>query len=389
MKILFIAPQPFFRVRGTPINVRNVLRVLGEAGHEVDLLCYPWGEDLDIPGVTIHRSPRLPGMREPKIGISLSKFPLDFLMFFHALGLCWKNRYDLIHAVEEAAFFGVWLSRIFRCRLIYDVDSSISDQLRDSRSILFRPLASLAERFEKSAIRRSAFVLTVCGSLTERVKQLVPDAKTIQIEDAPLQSSFQEDAEAAAKLRDELGLGADPVVVYTGNLESYQGVDLLLRAVNIARRQKPDIRCVIVGGEPGEIERMKKVADSLDLAKACVFAGKRPMEEMSSFMTLATVLASPRTKGTNTALKIYTYMQSGKPIVATRLATHTQVLDDSSAVLVLPQPDDFAAGIVRALKEPLLADVLGREAKARVASQFSQSSFRHRVRTAYQDLSDK
>jgi len=386
MKILFISPQPFFRIRGTPINVRNVVTVLAEAGHHVDLLCYPWGEDIDIPGVQIIRSPRIPGIRDVKIGPSLAKFPLDALMFFKALGMCSKKRYDLIHAVEEAAFFSVWLKKLFKCRLVYDVDSGMSDQLRDSRIFFLRSLASIEEWFEKITIRNSTFVLTVCESLTDRVKELVPDARVVQIEDAPLQSSFQSDKDGAAALREEYALGTRPVVVYTGNLEKYQGVELLLRAVSIVRRQRDDVRCVIVGGEPPQIARLKKIADSLDMSSACIFAGKRPVDEMAKFMTMADVLVSPRTKGVNTALKIYTYMQSGKPIVATRLPTHTQVLDEKCAILVLPQADDLAAGILRALKEPLLASALGKDAQARVASRYSLASFKHKVRTAYREM---
>jgi len=108
---------------------------------------------------------------------------------------------------------------------------------------------------------------------------------------------------------------------------------------------------------------------------------------MPGFMTMASVLVSPRVKGTNTALKIYTYMQSGRPIVATRLPTHTQVLDDSCAILVLPQADDLAQGILRALKAPLEHSEIADEARRRVASKYSLPRFNNAVRTAYQSLS--
>jgi glycosyltransferase involved in cell wall biosynthesis len=244
----------------------------------------------------------------------------------------------------------------------------------------------LAEIFERAAIRNAAFVLTVCESLTDEVKARVPGARIAQIEDAPLQASYQDDTPGAERLREELDLRDAPVVVYTGNFESYQGVDLLLRAISIVRRQRSDIHAVLVGGEPAQIERMREVTKSLDLAGCCVFVGRRPMEAMPAYMTLATLLVSPRTKGANTALKLYTYMQSGRPIVATKLPTHTQVLDDDCAVLVMPNADDLAAGILQVIREPLLASALGREAKARVASKYSLASFRHKVRTAYQDL---
>lgn len=387
MKILFLAPQPFFRVRGTPINVRNVVTTLTDAGHEVDLLCYEWGEPLEAPGLRIIRSAAWPIRREVGVGMSATKLWLDFLMFWRALGLCLHTRYDVVHAVEESAFFGGWLARWFGCKFIYDVDSCISEQLRESAWWFFRMLAPWAERFEQAAIRRATLVLTVCPSLTDWVKRILPSARVAQIEDAPLQSSFQEDREGAESLRKEYRLGNAPVVVYTGNLAPYQGVDLLVRAMAVVRRKRADVRCLIVGGERHEMERMQRIAQNLDLGDTVVFCGKHPMERMGAFMTLAAALVSPRVKGENTALKVYTYMQSGKPIVATRLPTHTQALDDTCAILVSPTPDDLAAGILRALDEPLFAAALGQEAQARVAARYSLASFRHKVRLAYAELS--
>jgi glycosyltransferase involved in cell wall biosynthesis len=386
MKILFLAPQPFFRARGTPINVRNVITALGEAGHQVDLLCYPWGEDVSIPGVRVLRISGIPGLSEVGVGPSLGKLGLDFFMFWKAWGLCRKIRYDVIHAVEESAFFAVWFKKMFHFKLIYDMDSRISDQLRYNGSPLFRPLIPLAVRLERTAMRNSEFVLTVCRSMSQEVETASPGARIVQIEDAPLQPSFQEDLEGARRLRRELNLGDAPAVVYTGNFESYQGVELLLRAMNMVRQARSDVQGVFVGGEPEQIERMKEIARSLNLLTGCAFTGKRAMEEMPAFMSLASVLVSPRIRGTNTALKLYTYMQSGKPIVATKLATHTQVLDEECAILVQPQPDDVAAGILWAIQEPLRADALGREAKARVAAQYSLTSFKKKIAAAYREL---
>ncbi len=386
MKILFLAPQPFFRIRGTPINVRNMVTALSEAGHEVDLLCYPFGENLDIPGVTIHRSSGCPGIWDAKIGPSFAKLPLDMLMFMRAIWMCMRRRYDVIHAVEESAFFAMFLSRMFKIRFIYDMDSIISDQLFYSGFIRFRPLLRMVEWLELAAIRRAEFILTVCTSLTDMVNQKAPGARIVQIEDAPIQATFLEDHEGAQRLREKYGLELCQCVVYTGNFESYQGLDVLLKAAGHVIKKEKRTRFVLVGGEPPQVSRMKKLAQRLDIADYCVFTSKRPLEETPAYMTLSDVLVSPRTKGTNTALKLYTYMQSGRPVVATRLATHTQVLDDDCAILVLPQPDDLASGILRALRETLWASALGKEAKARVARKYSLASFKHKVRVAYQSL---
>jgi glycosyltransferase involved in cell wall biosynthesis len=388
MKILFCAPQPFFKVRGTPINVRNIVKALGEAGHSVDLLCYGYGEDLDLKNVRILRTPALPGVRDVKVGPSLAKLPLDAMMFLRAFALALFNKYDVIHAVEESAFFAILLKKIFHTRFIYDMDSVISEQLRYTGFTSVRPIIWLAERCEAAAIRASDFVLTVCGSLSDKVREVSPDTRIVQIEDAPLQSSYQSDADGARRLRRELELADRPVIVYTGNLESYQGIDLLLRAMAAACKSDPELCLVIVGGERGQIERLQGLAANLNIAENCRFAGCRPVAEMPAYMTMADILVSPRIKGSNTALKIYTYMQSGKPIVATRLPTHCQVLDEDCAYLVPPQIDDLAQGLLRALREPEQSAKLAVEAQRRVSEKYSLPHFNSRVRQAYSSLQE-
>ncbi len=386
MKILFLAPQPFFRIRGTPINIRNLLTALGEAGHQIDLVCYPFGEDITIPGVRIHRVRRLPLVRDVKVGPSLAKIPLDLLLFFKAWNLMARHRYDVVHAVEESAFLALWIKKRFRCRLIYDMDSHISDQLRYTGFLSSGPLLNLVQRLEKAACRQADLVITVCPSLTAIARHIAPEARVVQIEDAPLQAAFREDTEGAERLRGELGIGDRPAVVYTGNLESYQGVDLLIRAARQVVEKIPEVCFVIVGGEPYQVSALEKLARQLELQGNVIFTGKRPLEEMPAFMTLATLLVSPRIAGENTALKLYTYMQSGRPIVATRLPTHTQVLDDSCAILVAPDPNMLAGGILRGLREPVQARALAQEAAARVAARYSLASFKHKVRQAYRLL---
>jgi glycosyltransferase involved in cell wall biosynthesis len=63
------------------------------------------------------------------------------------------------------------------------------------------------------------------------------------------------------------------------------------------------------------------------------------------------ILVSPRLRGTNSPLKIYSYLRSGKPIVATRHITHTQILSDSVSVLAEPNPEAFADGMLSILDD--------------------------------------
>ena len=70
-----------------------------------------------------------------------------------------------------------------------------------------------------------------------------------------------------------------------------------------------------------------------------------PPEEAIAYLTIAEVLVSPRADGTSIPLKIYSYLHSGKPIVATKYGVHTQLLSDKIAYLSEPTKESLAEGI--------------------------------------------
>ena len=92
------------------------------------------------------------------------------------------------------------------------------------------------------------------------------------------------------------------------------------------------------------------------------------------------MLVSPRSRGTNTPLKIYQYLRSGRAIVATRLLTHTQVLDDSVAILTGVSPAEFAEGILRAIGNPAMAAAVGARAAELAATKYSYDAYLDRTR---------
>ncbi|MFI5182775.1 MAG: glycosyltransferase [Vicinamibacteria bacterium] len=377
MRILFLAPQPFFEVRGTPLAVLAMVRTLTGIGHQVELLTYPQGSPVDVPGLVHRRSLRLPVGRV-KAGPSLAKLLLDVPFMAEAILRMVTRRFDVVHAVEESAHLIAPFARLLGLPLVVDMDSSVPDQLRYSGFATWGPLLWAAEALERRALAGSAAVVTVCTSLTEGVRRRAPNARTFQIEDPPLvDAASLPAASTVAALRRDLGLGPEPVVLYTGNLEAYQGVATLVDAAALS----PGVQILLMGGEPDEIEALTRRA--AEGGARCTFAGKRPPAELPAFLALADVLASPRAKCETTPFQIYTYLASGKPLVATRIPTHTQLLDDSLAFLVEPTADGLAAGIRQALATP--AEALARAARGRelVEREYSAARFAEKVARAY------
>jgi glycosyltransferase involved in cell wall biosynthesis len=189
------------------------------------------------------------------------------------------------------------------------------------------------------------------------------------------------------RLRDELGLGpTQPVALYTGTFEAYQGLDLLMEAVRCVLDRRPDMRLVLAGGEPEQIATLRAQAARLGLEQAVIFAGQRPAFEIPLFLRMADVLVSPRSTGTNTPLKIYQYLRSGTPIVATRLLTHTQVLNDDIALLMPPTAEGLAEGILRVIAEPGHASMLASRARHLAETKYSYEAYLARTREACEHL---
>jgi glycosyltransferase involved in cell wall biosynthesis len=382
LRILFLAPQPFFEVRGTPLAVLHFVRALAALGHHVDLLTFPQGEPAPVEGVRHLRSLRLPVGRV-KAGPSLAKMILDVPFVVEAVLRLAFSRYDVVHAVEEAAHLVAPFARLLRVPLVVDVDSSIPDQLEYSGFASGGPLVWLAEGLEGHALRHAAAVVTVCTSLTEGVRARVETVPIFQIEDPPLADRDERpDAGQVEALGRELGLSALPVVLYSGNFESYQGVELLLDASPLV----PGAQFLFMGGEPGEIESLRARARALGCADRCLFSGKRPPSELPAFLALADVVASPRSKGGNTPFKIFTYLASGKPLVATRISTHTQLLNDELAFLVPPTAEGLAEGVRAALGDPEAARARAARGYDLIQREYSAKRHREKVAAAYAEV---
>ncbi|HEX9187766.1 MAG TPA: glycosyltransferase family 4 protein [Vicinamibacteria bacterium] len=379
LRILFLAPQPFFEVRGTPLAVLHMTRALAALGHSVDLLTFPQGRPEPVEGVRHLRSLWLPVGRV-KAGPSLAKIALDGPFLAEAAWRLVRGRYDVVHAVEEAAHLIAPFARWLKVPLVMDVDSSIPDQLRYSGFATRGPILWLAEALERHALRHAAAAVTVCASLTDGVKARAPEVPVFQVEDPPLvDPRAVPSADVLAALRRELTLGPWPVVLYSGNFEPYQGVELLLDALALVS----DVQLLLMGGGPDDVARMKAEARARGVGARSVFSGQRPPTDLPAFLALADVLASPRAKGQNTPFKVFTYLASGRPLVATRIPTHTQLLDDRTAFLVEPTAEGLAGGIRAALDRPDDAAARARAGLDLVEREYSVERYREKIARAY------
>lgn len=383
MDILLLAPNPFYQERGTPIAVDCLLRVLSERGDRVDVVTYHEGQNKTYPNVVLHRIPGIPFVRNVKPGFSWKKVVCDLLFGFKLFSLMFRKKFQLVHAVEESVFFAYLIRKFWNIPYIYDMDSHLSRQMIDKKPglKLFLPLFRL---MEGRAIRGAVVVVPVCDALGAAIQKENP-RKTVILQDVSLlEEPKDENPEDLKAQFNETGL----LVLYVGNLEPYQGIDLLLESFAIVVKKNVAANLAIIGGDGVDIQKYREKSDGLAIGHRVRLVGKRPLDHLAFYLAQADILVSPRTRGENTPMKLYSYLHSGKPILATRLPTHTQILTGEIALLADPIPERFASAMMRLVEDPVLRESLGGRGKHLVEERYSFGEFRKKVFSIFHSIEE-
>ncbi len=189
----------------------------------------------------------------------------------------------------------------------------------------------------------------------------VPEKKIVVAHDAVDMEAFTPTL-SLSEARTTLGLPLDQkIALYTGHLYPWKGADTFARAAAL----EPDVLFVVVGGTDSAVSDFKKKYASKNMR----IIGHRPHTQIPLWLTAADVLVLPNTAKDDTSrlytspMKLFEYMASGRPIVASRLPSISEVLSDKTAILVTPDdPATLAGGIRRGLENRELGFASKREA---------------------------
>ena len=261
-----------------------------------------------------------------------------------------SERYDAVHSHEEGGFIGIVLAGLLGVPHLYDMHSSLPQQLSNFAFSKSRLLTGAFSWMERLVIRRSQgrhrdlsrSSKRPCAASTGRARRCSSRTRP---------GSGDTPREGSGRAR---AVGARPGRRHADRAlhRDVRGVPGTRSAVcgRACRCRRSGRTCASFS--PADVRsrssRRREQARAAGLGRQVIFAGQRPAEEIPDYLDAADVLVSPRSTGTNTPLKIYQYLRSGRPIVATRLLTHTQVLDDDVSFLTPATPEGFAAGILEA-----------------------------------------
>jgi glycosyltransferase involved in cell wall biosynthesis len=274
--------------------------------------------------------------------------------------------------------------------------SSLPQQLHNFEFTRSRVLYKLFEKLETGAVRTADAVIVICPALRSHARALTADDKIVLIENSlydpvkfPVNGPDPNQANTGRfTIADYLpgfkhwmeGRDPEKVIAYAGTLEVYQGIDRLLAAFAIVAVRMPEAGLLIVGGLPREVERCRSFADGLGIADSVHFTGQLSQPDAQKLVRLAGATISPRFAGNNTPMKIYQLMADGIPIVATRIESHTQVLNDEIAILSDVTTEALTDAMTRALTDREGSRAMGRRARDWYGEHYSRKAYTTKMR---------
>jgi len=388
--IAMVAACPFPANHGSAASIREMSDTLSQMGHAVHIVTYPAGqEDIVVRHAKVHRTAPFRPETNAKVGPSPEKFLLDFKLLQLLCRVIRRERIDIIHAHNyEGALIGVIAKWITGRPLLYNAVNLMADELAGYRFI--RPVW-VANGFARALDWFIPIFPNHITAVSPELKQWfvehgIPEQKVDMIP-AGMQPEMFNNA-APEKLRARHAIPDRPIVMYTGVLNAFQRIDYLLRAFAVVLKEQPDALLLMVSPlvcESNEREH-RKLADQLGISPAVMWIAPHSLDDLPSYLALATVTAISRPECPGHPVKLLNYMAAGKPIVcSTGSAKGLRHLHDA---FIVPNHDweALGKGIVTLLKDRALAAKLGANARATVLANFDWRQICAKIECIYDRL---
>jgi len=262
-----------------------------------------------------------------------------------------------------------------RAPLVFNIQDVFPDAAVETGAITDRRIIRVASWLERLSYRAAAAVTVLSDDLRANVAAKVPSRRTATVHVIPnfVDTARITPADRMTPYRRELGIGAEPVLLYAGNVGYSQSVELLLAVA----RARPDVT-VLVNGEG--VGRPALEAQAAGLANVR-FAGYVPDERLAELLATGDVHAVPLRRGlaaVSVPSKTYSILAAGRPVVAA-IDADTEIprlLAASGGGLAVPpdDPDAFTAAATQLLDDPATATAMGRRGRDWVVAAASPAA---------------
>lgn len=365
MKVLFIAPIPLLADRGGSIRIYEELKALQREGIEIRCVTYHLGRD--VPEIRFDRIPDIRFYKQMDPGGSYKRLLVDLILFIKSFCVSFKFRPDIFHGhLHDGGLCAICLGWFFKRPGMLDAQGSLTGEMLDKDFIKPNSAAyKIFRKIENYINRKASRVIVSSLRLKEHMEKeskikdvrYVPDGVNIDL--------FNSRADSAEIIR-QYNLKDHRVVVYTGILSQFQGIDLLIQSIPLAIKELKNLLYLVVGYP--RIDYYKEMASKAGVSEYIIFTGRKSYYEMPGFLAASHIAISLKlASSTEANLKLFTYMASGLPTVVIDSKENREILKDTARYCP-PIPERVAQEIVWLATHKEESMAMGRKARD-IASQ--------------------
>jgi glycosyltransferase involved in cell wall biosynthesis len=382
LRVLHVAPTPFFADRGCHMRIRGIVSALNRRGLENIVCTYHHGRE--VPGIKTIRTPPIPGFSRQEAGPSPFKYLADVLLWRRVCRVIRDWHPDILHGhLHEGALIG-WLTR---CRserrkipLVFDMQGSLVGELSSFGYFRFAPfLRILFHKMETFIVGLPQHI--VCSSAESA--RLLTEKFNLSSDRIDLVGDGVDTPGCGGTVSVPVPPGV-PVVIYSGALLAGKGIEILCKVLLESRRRLLPCHFLVVGYPEDELARF--VARE-GLGPLCTLTGRVPYEELGNYLAMAAVAIDPKLPGTGEASgKLINYMGGKLPVVCFDTENNRKLLGEAGYYAPVGSAGALVDGIAEAIGNPSEAVRRGLQGQRRALRLFSWDAGAEKICTVYRQL---
>lgn len=365
VRVLQVGAFPFPSHQGSQVYVGGMVRSLAAAGAEVWLATYGYGVGDWPAGVGQVPVRELPLPTSLASGPSVAKVVRDVLLVDGVRRFLRNHEVDVVHAHNVEAPLAAWLGSLLagtNIPVLYNLHTSLEEEL--PVYVGGRRRKALAGRFGKRVDRALAQRADGCIAISRRAREVLESWGAHNVVYLPPGIDPQElEGGSGERARERWDLGDRPWLVYTGNADPYQDLDVLFDAV--ARVE--ELGLLVVTGSPLEQPRAWARQHNLPEERLRLI-GSRSFDDVKDALAAGTIAALPRATCAGFPIKLLNYLAAGLPTVCAEGSSQP-----IEGVVTVPngRPEAMADAFRSLLRTPSITARLGVGAARAIRSRWT------------------
>jgi len=181
----------------------------------------------------------------------------------------------------------------------------------------------------------------------------------------------------------------DKQFICIGRLVFYKNIEILIKAINIVKKQEKEIRLVIVGGGP-QLEKIQEIVKKLNLEENIIIKGYVTSEEKINLISQSNAMLFP-SKCEGFGLVILEAFSQNKPVLVSDIPPMSDIINHKETGFVLNSNDEkvWAEHILKLVKNPQESQTMGKNGNQILKKEYNQELFYQNIIKMYNDVLSK